>query len=65
MQYIADMKTSNRAKDTKQEEPQSDSRSLGTFFLPYEGKVVQAETLEQVVELNSKPDNKEEDGDGN
>jgi len=43
------------------EEPREESTDKQTFFLPFERKVIEAETLEEVVELTKK----EEDGDAN
>ncbi|MBW4816136.1 MULTISPECIES: hypothetical protein [Rhodococcus erythropolis group] len=43
------------------EEPREELTDKRTFFLPFKCKVIEAETLEEVVELTKK----EEDGDAN
>lgn len=61
MQYITGMGKSIEKSKSVPEEPREESTDKQTFFLPFKRKVVEAETLEEVVELMKK----EEDGDAN
>ncbi|OKA15773.1 hypothetical protein BS618_07505 [Rhodococcus erythropolis] len=61
MQYITGMGKSIEKNKSVPEEPREELTDKRTFFLPFKRKVIEAETLEQVVELTKK----EEDGDAN
>lgn len=61
MQYITGMGKSIEKNKSVPEEPREELTDKRTFFLPFKCKVIEAETLEEVVELTKK----EEDGDAN